>query len=185
MKTNENATQNPAPKKGKTYFPILKTKEEVAIYLGNFAKCKEAFPKLVEQVNIKAMHASTEDMDNFVKALLDAIGTQAGTVRSTLAYARNHAHDGLCPLAHDSETLEALKQAAKDIKDFEKGVEFAISQSRTMSVFHDLARGVIPSGYTVPDVADPASGTGESDATETIEEPPSAEPAEPQEDTPS
>lgn len=145
MKTYEITTQNPVQKKGKTYFPILKTKEEVGIFLGNFAKCKAAFPKLVEQVNIKAMHASNEDMDNFVKVLLDAIGTQAGTVRSTLAYARNHADDGLSPLAHDTETLEALKQAAKDIRDFEKGVEFAISQSRTMSVFHALARGIIPS----------------------------------------
>lgn len=174
MKVNENATQ----KKGKTYFPILKSKAEVEIFLGNFEKCKVAFPKLVEQVNIKAMHASIEDMDNFVKALLDAIGTQAGTVRSTLAYARNHADDGLCPLAHDSETLEVLKQAAKDIRDFEKGVEFTISQSRTMSVFHDLARGVIPAGYATPDVTgsdvtepdaadpdatDPASDTVESD----------------------
>ena len=151
MRTQENTTQNTVQKKGKTYFPILKSKEEVQIFLGNFEKCKAAFPKLVEQVNIKAMHASTEDMNEYVNALLAATNSLSGTARASLSYAKNHAADGQSLLAHDPESLEALKKAAKDIRDFEKGVEFAISQSRTMGVFHALAKDMIPSdSYDIP-----------------------------------
>lgn len=145
MRKNENTTQNPAPKKGKTYYPILTSRNDVQVFLHNLDKCKNTFPALMEQVNEKSLHADTNELKKYVEVLLQETGKLGGTVRSTLSYARNHADDGLCQLAHDSETLEALKQAAKDIKDFEKGVEFAISQSRTMSVFHALARGIIPS----------------------------------------
>ncbi|MCD7990916.1 MAG: hypothetical protein LUK37_03650 [Clostridia bacterium] len=144
MKRIEETTNTVPSRKGKTYYPILKTKSEVEIFLENFEKCKAAFPKLVEQVNIKALHATSEDMNEFVDILLDEIGKLGGTVRSSLSYAKNHSDDGQSLLAHDSNTLEALKQAAKDIRDFEKGVEFAIAQSQTMSVFHALAKGIIP-----------------------------------------
>lgn len=150
-KTNEtNTVANVAPtKKTKTYYAILKTAEEANVFLANFDKYKEAFPKIVEQVNLKAMRGTPEEKDAFVGILRNEIQKLSGTVRSTLSYAKNHAEDRMSPLAQNQDAMEALKRVRVDIGNLDKAVEFAISQAETTSVFHALARGIIPSDYAV------------------------------------
>lgn len=144
MKTTNEAVQ---PRKGKTYYPILKTREEADVFLGNFYKYKDAFPAIVEQVNVKAMRGTPEEKEMFVGILRNEIQKLSGTVQSTLSYARNHADDGLSLLAQNQEAMDALKQVKTDICNLGKAVEFAVSQAETTSIFHALAKGIIPSGY--------------------------------------
>lgn len=147
MKRIEETT-NTVQSKGKIYYPILKMPEEADVFLANFSKYRDAFPKIVEQVNIKAMHGTLEEKEAFVGILRNEIKKLSGTVRSTLSYAKNHADDGLSALARNQETMDALRNARIDICNLDKAVEFAISQAETTSIFHNLARGIIPSGYT-------------------------------------
>lgn len=130
--------------KNKKFYPIIKTKEEYSIFSSNFSKYKVAFPKLTEQLTIKALSPNENDLTYFAHVLKEEIRKLSGTVRSSLLYARNHAEDGLSPLAHDQEALDALKSASQELKDLEKAVDFAVSQAETTRLFHSLARGIIP-----------------------------------------
>lgn len=172
MKRTTEATTNvtvPA-RKGKVYYPILKTTEEADVFLANFGKYKGAFPKIVEQVNIKAMNGTPEEKEAFIGILRNEIQKLSGTVRSTISYAKNHTDDGLSPLAQNQEAMGALKRVRIDICNLDKAVEFAISQAETTSVFHDLARGIIPSDYIAattteaPEDAEPLDDAQEDDS---------------------
>lgn len=140
----------------KKFYSIMKTKEEVEVFLNNYHKYQAALPKLVEQLNIKAMHADNVERDVFTYALVAEVEKLEGTIRSTLTYARNHSDDGLSAIAKDEDTLNALKKVSTELRDLRKTVDFAIEQAKTTSAFHDLARGIIPEGYTNLDLEYPA-----------------------------
>lgn len=140
----------------KKFYSIMKTKEEVEVFLNNYNKYRAALPKLVEQVNAKAMHADNVERDVFTYAMVTETEKLEGTIRSTLTYSRNHADDGMSAIAKDEDTLNALKRVSTEIRDFRKAIDFAIEQAKTTSAFHDLARGIIPEGYTNLDLDYPA-----------------------------
>lgn len=160
-RTTEVTTNETQARKAKTYYPIHKTPVAARAFKKAFYDdVKPSIPAIVKQIE---QTADASNRKQITDILIAELTKMEGSCKSTLNYASNHATDGLCPLADDTELLEELRMMKSEITDAIETVQRIKDYSKTSSIFANLANGIIPSGYTAapsteaPEDAEPPS----------------------------
>ena len=167
-RTTEVTTNETQARKAKTYYPIHRTPVAARAFKKAFYDdVKPSIPAIVKQIE---QTADASNRKQITDILIAELTKMEGSCKSTLNYASNHATDGLCPLADDTELLEELRMMKSEITDAIETVQRIKDYSKTSSIFANLANGIIPSGYTAapsteaPEDAEPPSPSLNTDS---------------------